>query len=199
MTRKAISASETQPITRLLRDWRSGDDQALEALMPLVHRQLIQLARGHMAHERSATMQPTALVNEAFLRLVDSSVDFVDRSHFYAMTARMMRRILVDQARARSSQRRGGDKLQVSLEDNELPAGEGGEEQVDFLALDQALTTLAQRDEQKAEILVLTYFGGMTTREVAAVLDVSAMKVSRELRFARAWLAKTLGDTFNLS
>ena len=194
MPNQAPSDAKQPPITRLLRDWQGGKESALDALIPAVHHQLLVLARKQMAGERGLTMQPTALVNEAYLRLVDSEASFSDRSHFYAMAARVMRHILVDQARARASQKRGGDQIMVRLDDAEPIRQEDDQDPVDFLALDQALTALSRRDEQKGEILVLTYFGGMTTREIGAVLGISAMKVSRDLRFARAWLAHNLGD-----
>jgi RNA polymerase sigma factor (TIGR02999 family) len=157
--------------------------------MPLVYEELRQLAAARMRGERKDhTLQPTALVHEAFTRLVDSDVPWVDRGHFFAVAATTMRRILVDHARARGRAKRGGNVIHVSLEDSrEDPPGPIGIE-----ALDDALCALAGFDERKARIIELHYFAGLTHPEIASALDLSPSTVDRDLRLARAWLRREL-------
>jgi RNA polymerase sigma factor (TIGR02999 family) len=177
-----------------LRRWRGGDDQALAELLPAVEQELRRIARGHMrAERRDHILQTTALVNEAYLRLLDAqSVDWQDRAHFFAITARLMRRVLVDSARARDSRKRGGDRPSVQL--SEI-ADLATDRAVDVLALDLALEKLAGLDVRKANVLELRFFGGLTTAEVGAVLQISADTVKRDLRFAKLWLLRELGGS----
>lgn len=177
---------EEQPVTGLLREWRDGSEQALEQLTPLVYDELLRLARRAMYREAgSHTLQATALVNEAFVRLVDADVSWHDRVHFYAVAARTMRRVLVDHARARRSAKRGGDRIAVTLDDAVLA---GPQRDDDLLELDEALARLASFDERKGQIVELHYFGGLTYDETAAVLDISPVTVHRDLKLAKAWL-----------
>lgn len=183
----------TQPsdVTQLLVAWRSGDKAALDALVPLVHRQLRELAAGYLAGERPGHMlQPTALVNEAYVRLVVwKDVRWENRAHFFGMAAQIMRHILVDAARARRRAKRGGDRLHVSLSS----AGEvAAPESADLVALDDALNELHARDERKSRIVELRYFAGLSLEETAHVLEVSVGTVRRDWSFARAWLQREL-------
>lgn len=179
-----------EDITRLLHDWRGGSEQARDALMPLVYDVLHRLANQQFSRERSDhTLQPTALVHEAFLNLDGSSVDWQDRNHFYAVAARMMRRVLVDHARGRSRSKRGGDRIRVDLATADIrsPAPEA-----DLLVLDEALTRLAEHSERTVRILELAYFGGLTREAVADVLGISSRTVDRDLKLGRAWLRNQL-------
>ncbi len=182
-------------ITELLKNWQHGERDALDTLMPLVHEQLRRLAASQMRNESSDnTLQATALVNEAYLRLAKSDVSLNNRAHFFAMAARMMRRILVDHARARNSARRGAGAVHVTLVTeyaNDDPATDPVS-QVEILSLDHAIDSLAAHDERKADILILTYFGGMSCREIGTVLNIAPITVSRDLRFARAWIGHQL-------
>ena len=166
-------------ITALLVAWGRGDEAALQQLIPLVHRELHQIARRCLKGERPGhTLQPTALVNEAYLRLVDvRRVNWKNRTHFLAMSARILRRVLVDFARARQSQKRGG--MKVSLDEAHGGSTERGQ---DLVALDEALTTLSAIDERKARVIEMRFFGGLTAEETAAVLDVSRETVLRDWR-----------------
>ncbi len=182
------------PITHLLRAWSEGDDAALAALVPLVDSELRRLAAGYMSRERPGhTLQPTALVNETFLRLLDAQgVAWQDRSHFLGIAARLMRRVLVDHARARGRHKRGGDHDQVSL-DEEVAAAP----RLDFnlLALDRALEALALVDGRKARVIEMRFFGGLTVDETASALRVSVDTVKRDWRLAKIWLLRHLdGD-----
>jgi len=180
----------TSDITRLLREWRDGDRDALDRLMPLVYDQLRRLARRHMAGERrDHTLQPTALVHEAFGRLIGADIPWNDRVHFFAVAATTMRRILVEHARKANRPKRGGGMHRVTLEEGAasvLPPT------VEILALDQALDRLAGFDPRKARVVELHYFGGMTYEEGAAALDLSPATFHRDLRLARAWLQREL-------
>lgn len=179
-------------ITQLLLAWNEGDEQALNQLMPLVHNELHLLAHRHMAGERAGhPLQTTALVNEAYLRLVDSSrVRWQNRAHFFAVSAQLMRRILVDAARARRKLKRGGDAIHLSLD--EALSLSSAQPEADVLALDEALTTLAAFDERKSRVVELRFFGGLTVEETAEVLKVSAMTVMRDWGLAKAWLLREL-------
>jgi len=184
--------AQDNPITQLLMDWQAGDQQALNRLMPLVHDHLRQLAGGYMRNENAGhTLQATALVNEAFLKLVDSSAGWQSRAHFIAIAARAMRQILVDHARARRRQKRGGADVQVTLHDAMLADNNS---QPDLLDIERALTDLGQLDERKARIIELSFFGGLTYDEIAEALGISAATVDRELRFSRAWLQRELSQ-----
>lgn len=181
----AVSASETHHVTRLLVGWSAGDDAALDQLTPLVHQELRRIARRHMAHERAGhILQPTALVNEAYLRLVDiRRVRWNDRAHFFAMAARLMRRILVDDARARGYQKRGGGRQQVTLDDQAFGSTDTPQ---DLAALDDALEALAAIDQRRSRVVELRFFGGLSIEETAAVLRISPETVTRDWRLAKA-------------
>jgi RNA polymerase sigma factor (TIGR02999 family) len=184
----------SEQITQLLLAWHEGDEQALDRLMPLVHDELHLLAHRYMAGERPGhPLQTTALVNEAYLRLVDSSrVRWQSRAHFFAVSATLMRRILVDAARARRQLKRGGDVIQVSLDE---AMGIPSEPGADVIALDAALTALAAFDERKSRIVELRFFGGLTVEETAEVLKVSVMTVMRDWSLAKVWLLRELERT----
>lgn len=178
-------------ITVLLQAWSDGDPLAGEQLGALVYQELRAMARNRLAGERSDhTLQPTALVNEAYLRLVQGGVSMNDRIHFFATAALHMRSILVDHARARLAEKRGGDQLRVTLGED-LPAPEFGQD-ADLLTLDSALSALHEADERTARVIELTYFGGLQRDEVALALGVSVPTVDRALRFGRAWLKQAL-------
>lgn len=179
-------------VTRLLGAWRSGDDSALEALTPLVYRELHRIAARAMRGERDGhTLQTTALVHEAFIGLADARVDWVDRAHFYAIAARQMRRVLVNHGEAHRAAKRGGGVPPLPLEDGLEVAGAATAEISD---LDDALVRLERFDARKAQVLELHYFGGLTYDEIAAVTRLSASTVDVELRFAKAWLRLQLAD-----
>jgi RNA polymerase sigma factor (TIGR02999 family) len=178
-------------VTSLLKAWSSGDEQALERLTPLVYRQLHQVARRYMAGERSGhTLQTTALVNEVYLRLVDCGrVNWQDRAHFFAMSAQLMRRILIDFARSRDYLKRGGAIPHISLE--EAPSV-CEEPDVNLVALDDALKALAAVDERKSKVVELKFFDGLNVEETAEVLRVSSDTVMRDWKLAKIWLLREL-------
>ena len=178
-------------ITGLLRAWSDGDNNALDTLLPLVEAELRRLARIYMARERrDHTLQATALVNEAFLRLAGAQhVRWQDRAHFLGIAARLMRRVLVDHARTRAFQKRGGGGRKVSLDDTLQVAPAPT---VDVLALDRALETLSAVDPRKSQVIELRYFGGMTLEETADALGISTDTVKREWRVAKLWLLREL-------
>ena len=178
-------------VTALLVAWRQGDDRALSQLIPVVHGELRRIARRCLAGERPGhSLQATALVNEAYLRLIETRrVSWQDREHFLAMAARQMRRVLIDVARAKQYQKRGGGAARVTF-DEELPmTSEPGR---DLVALDDALTALAGVDERKARGVELRFFGGLTADEIASVLQVSSDTVLRDWTFSKAWLLREL-------
>lgn len=179
-------------ITQLLVAWGDGDESALERLVPVVHAELRRLARRQMRGERAGhTLQTTALVHEAYLRLADlSRMRWQDRGHFYAMASRMMRRVLVDYARTRRVQKRGGGLTLAPLDDAAAVAAAGPD--LDLVALDDALKALATVDERKAQVIELRYFGGLSVKETADALDVSVETVARDWRLARLWLLREL-------
>jgi RNA polymerase sigma factor (TIGR02999 family) len=182
-------------VTGLLLSWGRGDEGALEQLIPLVHQQLHEIARRCMAGERQGhSLQATALVNEAYLRLIDANdVRWHDRAHFLAVAARVMRRILVDHARTRHARKRGGDATQVTFDEALVVSNEPRE---DFIALDDALEALATFDERKSRVVELRFFGGLSVEETAAVLKVSSDTVMRDWRLAKVWLQREMrGDT----
>lgn len=177
------------PLTQMLRAWRQGDDTARDAVVTLVYDQLRGMARRHLEGEGSGhTLQPTALVHEAYLRLADADVEWQDRVHFYAIAARVMRRILVDHAKARSRIKRGAGAERISLSKVELIAPI----EPDVLELDQALDRLAAFDDRKSRVVELLYFGGLTCEEAATAVDVSVATLQRELKMAKAWLVHEL-------
>lgn len=172
-------------VTELLLQWRAGDEQALDQLLPLVYEELRRLADRYMKRERSDhTLQPTALVHEAYLGLIDMKVSWQDRTHFFVVAARLMRRLLADHAKARRRDKRGGG-LKVTLNEEMLSSPEPA---MDVFALDEALKVLAGFDERKCQVVELHYFGGLTYDETAEALGLSAATVHRELRLAKAWL-----------
>ena len=179
-------------MTGLLRAWRDGDQAALEALMPLVHDELRRIARRCLNGERANhSVQTTELVNEAFLRLVDvQQVDWQSRTHFLALSARLMRRVLVDYARARGADKRGGGAVHVTLDDATVG---GAAPAADVVRLDDALKALAALDERKSRVVELRFFGGLTVDETAAALEISSKTVLRDWEFARAWLHREVG------
>jgi RNA polymerase sigma factor (TIGR02999 family) len=178
--------SERGEVTQLLTAWRAGDEAAGERLMPLVYAELHAIASRYARDEHAAaTLQPTALVNEAYLRLVDSDVPWEGRRHFLAIAARTMRRVLVDHARARCRDKRGGGVVNVTLGD---PASDAGADPIDIIAVDTALERLAEIDERKARAVELHYFAGLDYDEIAHALDISPATVHRDLRFAKSWL-----------
>jgi RNA polymerase sigma factor (TIGR02999 family) len=190
-------AASSPEITTLLKAWRQGDRAALDRLTPLVYDHLRKLARQYVRKEHSPThLDATALVHEAYVRLVDArSVDWQDRAHFYAVSARIMRRILVDAARARAAAKRGGgiqrvDRSSVVSLEN-VPAA-GTDRAVEIVALDDALTALAQMDQRRAQVVELRFFGGLSVDETAEALSVSPQTVMRDWKLARAWLAREL-------
>jgi RNA polymerase sigma factor (TIGR02999 family) len=189
LIRPAEQSSESPPeeITGLLLDWGQGNKAALDRVIPLVYQELRRLAHRQMRRERTGdTFQTTALINEAYLRLVDyARVRPRDRAHFFAIAAQAMRRILIERARSRRSTKRGSGAEKVSLDE---VADVSKERAADLVALDEALTKLALIDPRKAQIVELKYFGGMTIEEVAEVVEVSTPTVEREWRMAKIWL-----------
>ena len=185
-----MSPESSTNVTEMLLEWRSGNEEALQRLMPLVYDELRRLAGRYMRTERREhTLQATALVNEAYIRLVDMKVSWQDRAHFFAVAARLMRRLLVDHARAHHRAKREGEAAKVSLEEaGEVSCGPA----LNVLAVDEALTRLAEFDPRKSEILELRYFGGLANEEVAEALGVSRATVQRDLRLAKAWLTREL-------
>jgi RNA polymerase sigma-70 factor, ECF subfamily len=196
-----------QPVTQLLMKWRGGNEAALGELTALLYHELRALAQKHLRRERpDHTIQRTALVHEAFVRLVDQSVDWRSRSHFFALASTVMRRILVDHARARIASKRGGGAAVLSLDDvvGRQDADEQGEEAAlvpepqqpenesdeDLAAIDAALTRLATLDPRQAKVVELRYFGGLTIEETAQALEISDATVKREWTLARAWLRR---------
>jgi RNA polymerase sigma factor (TIGR02999 family) len=183
--------SSVHEITRLLQAWSEGDKSALERLVPLVYDELHRLAHHYMAGERPGhTLQTSALLNEAYLRLVDSAKpSWQNRAHFFAVSAQAMRRILVDWARSRRALKRGGEARPLELEEALVVADGRG---ADFVALDDALKALAALDPRKSEVVELRFFGGLSVEETAEVLKVSPETVARDWKFAKSWLRREL-------
>jgi RNA polymerase sigma factor (TIGR02999 family) len=181
----------THEITQLLGAWSAGDEHALEKLMPLVYDELHRLAQAYMGRERPGhTLQTTALVHEAYLRLIDSGrAGLQDRSHFFALCAKLMRRILVDWARARLSLKRGGDVQILDLEESLVVSPHASSE---LVALDDTLKALEAFDPRKAQVIELRFFGGLSVDETAEVLKVSAETVARDWKLAKSWLRREL-------
>jgi RNA polymerase sigma factor (TIGR02999 family) len=182
---------EKAPVTQLLRAWSGGNQDALAELLPLVEAELRRLAKVYMARERRGhTLQATALVNEVFMRLIDTrNVAWNDRAHFLGIAARLMRRVLIDHARSRGMKKRGAGAYMLPLEDDMIVAPSPA---VDLLALDAALDALAAIDERKSRVIEMRFFGGMTVEETAVALHVSTDTVKRDWRVAKLWLLKEL-------
>lgn len=178
-------------VTQLLRDWSSGNEQAAERLMPLVYDELRRLARDYLRRERpDHTLQPTALVNEAYLKLIDQTrVDWQNRHHFFGIAAQMMRRVLVDHARTRASEKRGGSQQKLSLDDMNVA---GAERAAELVALDEALEKLSKIFPRKGRVVELRFFGGFSVDETAEILGVSDKTVMREWESAKLWLYREL-------
>jgi RNA polymerase sigma factor (TIGR02999 family) len=192
-----VGPTKSAEITTLLKAWSNGDRSALDRLTPLLYDELRRLAHRYMRHERAGnTLQTTALVNEAYLRLVDvKGVDWRDRIHFLAVAARIMRRVLVDAARRRASAKRGGGMARVDHStpvDLDQLAATGFQRAIELCALDDALETLAHMDARRAQVIELRFFGGLTVEETAEVLKISPQSVMRDWKLARAWLAREL-------
>jgi RNA polymerase sigma factor (TIGR02999 family) len=188
-----MSSPSTHDVTRLLQCWSDGDQAALEELTPLVYRELHRLAKRYMAREREGhTLQTSALVNEAFIRLTDwKNVRWQNRAHFFAISARLMRHILVDFARSRNSSKRIGAALRTPIDEAVYVSRERRE---DLVALDDALNTLAGLDERQSRVVELRFFGGLSLEEIAEVLGVSVGTVRRDWSLARAWLHRELSN-----
>src|SRR5580658_3509970 len=190
MMEKKQMLPEQQLVTQLLQQWGSGNKAALDELMPVVYEQLRKLASNCLRAERpDHTLRATALVHEAYLRLVDADVAWEDRVHFYAVSARLLRRILVDHARAHNRQKRGAGAEKITL-DEAILVGHGAD--AGIVDLDEALQRLAKHDTRKSEVIELLFFGGLTYDETAAALHISAATVHRELAMAKAWLHREL-------
>ncbi len=190
--RERTAGSQRTDVTALLRAWSDGESSAADELMPIVLDELRRLARNMMRGERPGhTLQTTAVVNEAYMRLIDlNRVRWEDRAHFFAMSARLMRRVLVDHARSRNSIKRGGTLRRVSLEDSHLASEGDGH---DLVQLDAALEALAAVDPRKSRVVELRFFGGLSVDETAHALKISPETVARDWRMAKAWLARELG------
>ena len=179
-------------VTRLLIEWKHGDAAALDRLLPLIYAELRRIASRHLRHERPGhTLQPTALVHEAYFKLVQApELAWRDRAHFFAVAARVMHQVLVDHARAHQAEKRGGALRKVSIEEVAAP---GVTADIDLLALEKALGRLGDLDPQQGRVVELRYFGGLTIEETAEVIGISPATVKREWMMARAWLRRELG------
>ena len=178
------------PVTQLLVAWREGDRSALEQLIPVVYMELKRMARRQVAREHGQTLQATALVHEAYMKLIDQrSVSWQNRAHFFAIAARLMRRIVMKRARRRQAVKRGGAAAELCVDEVEIASGEPP---VDLIALDAALTRLAAVDPRQENIVALRFFGGLSIEETAAALEISPATVKREWRTAKAWLYKEI-------
>jgi RNA polymerase sigma factor (TIGR02999 family) len=193
METKGSAPPRSGEVTGLLLAWNAGDIGAIERLMPLVYTELRGIAERHFRRERpSHTLQPTAVVHEAYFRLVDQTrVTWKNRGHFFAVASQAMRRILIDYARARETEKRGGGETQVTLDVG--VASPEPVEDMDLLALDEALVRLKALDDGQARIVELRFFGGLSIEETAEAMETSASSVKREFRSARAWLFRELG------
>lgn len=182
--------ADQQSITQLLNRWGTGDKDAEATLTPMVYDELQRVAKRLFRSEKgSHTLQPTALVHEAFVKLVDVDVTWQDRAHFFSLAARMMRRLLVNHANARNAAKRGGEAIKVTLNEG---AVSGSNADADLLDLEEALQQLAELDSRKAELIELQYFGGLSFREMEEVTGLSSSTLDRDLRMARAWLKDQL-------
>lgn len=189
-----MSGELQHEVTRILHDWSGGDPAAPERLMPLVYDELRRLARTFLARERGGhTLQPTALVHEAYVRLVDQTrVNWQNRAHFYGIASSMMRRVLIDHARAHVTEKRGGAAVRLSIDDVDIPVGQRA---AGLLALDEALERLAQMDGRKCKVVEMRFFGGMSDEEIAEALSVTTRTVLRDWKTARLWLFRELSQS----
>ncbi len=184
---------DADTVVRLLQEWRAGNEGAYDRLIPVVYDELRRLARAQLGRETPGhSLQPTALVHEAYLRLLSADVDWQNRTHFLSVSARVMRRILVEHARARRADKRGSGALHVTLS-GPIPAPD--EKPIDVLALDEALERLKGFDARQAQVVELSYFGGLTYPEIGELVGISEASVDRDLRHARAWLRRELSIT----
>jgi len=192
--------SEPGEVTRILRSLNAGDRSAMDQLLPIVYDDLRKIARARMQGERgSHTLQPTALVHEAYMRLIGlNQIEWQDRAHFLAVAAGAIRRILVDHARSRARIKRGGDKEHVPFDDNYAVEFDSGLGVTQVLQLDEALENFAKNEPEKARVVEMRFFAGLTYTEIAAVMEVSTRTVERHWRFARAWLYRELADETGL-
>ncbi len=190
-SQRLMAGLSQHEVTGLLQAWRSGNQAALNELVPLVHAELHRLAHLYLARERPGhTLQTSALVNEAYLRLIDASrINWHDRAHFFAVSAKIMRQVLMQYARARHARKRGGTAVRVELQDGFMPSPE---RDTDLIALDDALSALAESDPREASIVEMRFFGGLSEEETARVLGISDRTVRREWDHARAWLLREL-------
>jgi RNA polymerase sigma-70 factor, ECF subfamily len=186
-----VIAPSTHEVTQLLQAWNAGDEEALERLMPVVYADLHRAAHRYMARERSQhILQTTALINEVYLRLVDvRKISWQDRAHFFAISAQLMRRILIDFARSRRNRKRGGNAFHLPLDEALIVSHQP---RADLIALDDALKTLATVDDRKSRVIELRFFGGLNVQETAAVLRVSPETVMRDWKLAKVWLLREL-------
>jgi RNA polymerase sigma-70 factor (ECF subfamily) len=185
-----MTKPESERVTQLLLAWSSGDREALDELTPLVYDELRRLAGAYLRRERRGhTLQTSALVHEAFLRMIDQRVAWQNRAHFFGIAAKLMRRILVDYARSKDASKRGGGEIHLAI-DEALDEAEA--QDADLIALDDALTSLAAFDPRQSRIVELRYFGGLTIEETAEAIGVSPATVEREWSLARAWLRREL-------
>lgn len=193
MERDSIPRAPGADVTQILKQWGTGDEQASAELLPLVYEELRRLARGYLRRERADhTLQPTALVHEAYLRLVDGKrASWQDRAHFYGIAARLMRQILVDHARAHQAQKRGGLRQKIAFDD---AISSPTEEEPDLVALDGALQSLARSYPRKSEVVELKFFGGLEAAEIAEILQISQKTVLRDWSFAKLWLCRELSS-----
>lgn len=186
-----METSDQKNISLILKDWSSGNREAVDALMPVIYDELKKIAAQYLRKERiNHTLQPTELAHEAYLKLIDiSNVNWQDRAHFFAVSAQVIRHILVDHARARATDKRGGAAEKIVLDE---AISFSKEDDTDVLALDEALKSLAEFDEQQSKIVELRFFGGLTIEETAAVMRLSPATIKREWTLAKAWLFKRL-------
>lgn len=184
--------SEQTDITQLLIEWNGGNQAALERLMPLVYKELQRIARRHLRNESNVqTLQTTALVHEAYLKLIDQTrINWQNRSQFFGIAAQIMRRILIDHARKRLRDKRGGKAVKLSLDDGAIDVSD--ERAAELIALDEALQKLAEQEPQKAKLVELRYFGGLSIEETAKVLGIGTATVIRQWRIVKAWLYKEI-------
>jgi RNA polymerase sigma factor (TIGR02999 family) len=187
-----MNAASALDVTKLLREWTGGDRSALDRLLPVVYEELRRIAAAYVHRERAGhTLQATALINEAYLRVIDiNRIEWRDRSHFFALCAQMMRRILVDHARSRIYLKRGGGAHPITLDERMAI----GEPTAELIALDDALNALAVRDQRKARVVELRFFAGLSVEETATVLGVSPQTVLRDWSLSKAWLAREMGS-----